>query len=561
MTYLRKFNKLLRRICQLKTNEYYSNAQILDQFIVRLKDKLIKKVYSHALKNLTTAIQQAKNYEMTMEEANRTKLVNLAIGETSLAAKKKIDQLTKKQSQQPQRYQSSQRRNQNNFGPPSNNQIQNCHYYQQQRNNQCYPPPQQFYYQPPPPTYYSPRSQYQSNYYQPVSQPIQQQYQQPPTQYYQVPARKLIPQNQFTSQNQYQINNNRINLNNQLNFCHTVLLKGRAAAQQQNPSYTSITISPARIAENANLSNIFLFEFEANESPFLLSNAAANEQKAITAMYTEAEIERKPIHLILDSESAGSIIIYQLIQQLKKNVDQPAQTIIVTADGMKKTPVGKIDNFLFTIDGITIPVKVLIINASQYQALVRNDWLQKANANLNWETQELTIFYQGQHARVPATCGTFNKRSEKVPAFEFEPKEEKPIIETFMALESTFNWADKTEQHIPLPSESDEYEIEFREPEAIEEIKVTPVYLIENQPALQLKYFNNNGQEIKPEKAHKIDAEYDLRYSGKNTFTLKPKSLTKINLKIALEIPLEAIVQITSRSSLASKKLILEEES
>ncbi|KAG9287187.1 hypothetical protein G9A89_001595 [Geosiphon pyriformis] len=79
---------------------------------------------------------------------------------------------------------------------------------------------------------------------------------------------------------------------------------------------------------------------------------------------------------------------------------------------------------------------------------------------------------------------------------------------------------------IPLPSENDEYEIKFRELE----------------PALQLKYFNNNGQRNKTRKR-------------KNTLILKPKLLTKINLKIALEIPPGAIVQIASRSSLASKKI------
>ncbi|KAG9300813.1 hypothetical protein G9A89_003162 [Geosiphon pyriformis] len=123
MTYFGKFNKLLRRFHQLETNEYYSNAQILDQFIAGLKDKLIKKVCPHAPKDLATAIQQAKNYKMAMEEANHTKLINLAIEETSSAAEEKIDQLTKKvenyftnqqqqqqleQSQQPQRYQSPQ---------------------------------------------------------------------------------------------------------------------------------------------------------------------------------------------------------------------------------------------------------------------------------------------------------------------------------------------------------------------------------------------------------------------------------------------------------------------
>ncbi|KAG9285003.1 hypothetical protein G9A89_009813 [Geosiphon pyriformis] len=117
ITYIEKFNKLLRQICQLETNDYYSNAQILDQFIAGLKDKLIKKVCPHAPEDLNSAIQHAKRYEMAMEEANHTKLVNLAIRETSLAAKKKIDQLTKKvenyftnqQQQQSQRYQPSQR--------------------------------------------------------------------------------------------------------------------------------------------------------------------------------------------------------------------------------------------------------------------------------------------------------------------------------------------------------------------------------------------------------------------------------------------------------------------
>ncbi|KAG9296044.1 hypothetical protein G9A89_011896 [Geosiphon pyriformis] len=278
MTYIGKFNKLLRQIRQLETNDYYSDAQILDQFIVGLKDKLIKKIRPHAPEDLNSAIQHAKKYKMAMEEANRTKLINLAIGETSSAAKEKIDQLTKK----------------------------------------------------------------------PTSQPIQQQYQQPPTQHYPVPARRLITQNQLTPQNQYQVNNNRIGSNNQLaprnfthprpnhyhtqssyltmpeeqNFHHTAPSEGRAVAQQQqNSSYTPTTIPPARIAENANLSDIFSFEFKANKSPFLLSNAAANEQKAITAMYTKTKVEGKTICLILDSGSTRSIITYQLIQQLKRNVD------------------------------------------------------------------------------------------------------------------------------------------------------------------------------------------------------------------------------------------------
>ncbi|KAG9303813.1 hypothetical protein G9A89_018710 [Geosiphon pyriformis] len=118
MTYLGRFNKLLRQIRQLETNNYYFDAQILDQFIAGLKNKLIKKVCPHASADLATTIRHAKSYEMAMEEANYTKLVNFAIGETSSAAEEKIDQFTKKvesyftnqqqQQQQLQKYQPPQ---------------------------------------------------------------------------------------------------------------------------------------------------------------------------------------------------------------------------------------------------------------------------------------------------------------------------------------------------------------------------------------------------------------------------------------------------------------------
>ncbi|KAG9287535.1 hypothetical protein G9A89_019596 [Geosiphon pyriformis] len=280
----------------------------IPEFPAELKDKLIKKVCPHALADLATAIRHAKSYEMAIEEANHTKLVNLAIGENNSAAKEKIDQLTKKQR---------------------------------------------------------------------------------PNHYYTQSSYLIIPE--------------------ESDFQPPALSEGEVAAPRSNSSNN--TIPPAQIAQNANLSDIFPFEFETNKSLFLFSNAAANEQKAITAMYTEAT----------------------LMQQLQRTVDRPAQTVIVTADGMKKTPVGEIDNFPFTINRITIPVKVLVMNAPQYQALVGNDWLLKANANLDWETQELKISYQGQYTIIPATY-------EKAPVFEFEEEKKMPLTETYMALGLTSNW-------------------------------------------------------------------------------------------------------------------------
>ncbi|KAG9304249.1 hypothetical protein G9A89_019811 [Geosiphon pyriformis] len=798
ITYLGRFNKLLRRIQQLETNDYYFDAQILDQFIAELKDKLIKKVCPHAPADLATAIKHVKSYEMAMEEANHIKLTNSqkklkATSQTNNNSNNnhkginphndttktildhhpktnlKIVIIVKFQDTGNEivgNYKETNKTGVINVTLHHNNPITNLHYQ---------------------PIIHQDHKIKTQQYQQPL--PIQP-YQTPPTQQYQVPAKRLVQHNQFTSQNQLQSKNNRINPNNQLvprnsgqhrpnhyhtqlsyltilkesDFQQTALSEGEVVTPRSNPS--NHIIPSAQIAQNANLSDIFSFEFEANESPFLLSNAAVNEQKAITAMYTEATVKGKPICLILDSGLAGSIITYQLMQQLKQNVDRPAQTVIVTADSMKKTPVREIDNFPFTIDGITI--------------------LVKANTNLNWETQELKLSYQGRYTIISTICGTFNKQSKKAPVFEFEEKKEMPLTETYMAFRSPSNWAEETEQEIfeesrewkkvrystpepqkeppyislkckdckkklsslgayispeeeyetctcyfcktcykerfgspkrsgkwdktscltcgemlseecnwidvairgevcnqtcqyallisekvrrgtpfdaaynsalnklyhyshdaeiifdlaitlineatqkdvyqmkkpeyieytmelagfdykdevetyyqiashtyltkeaqiqrlkqiniqlceecvmpcddqwclecyalsiSLPDENDENEIEFGVSELVEKLPTTPIYLLEKQPPLQLKYFDNHGQGIKPKKAHEIDAGYDLRYLGKDTLVLQSKFLTKINLKIALEIPPRAMVQIASRSSLASKEI------
>ncbi|KAG9302881.1 hypothetical protein G9A89_022297 [Geosiphon pyriformis] len=289
--YIAKIPEFTGKDNDTSPQEWLDKVQKAKNANAGLKDKLIKKVRPHALEDLATAIRHAKNYKIAIEEANHTKFVNLAIGKTSLAAEKKIDQLTKKDT--------------------GNEIAGNCK---------------------------------ETNKIGVINVILHH--------------NNLITNlyHQLIIHQDHKIKT--VTINQLHNQC------SKFAAPTSNPFNN--TILPTQIAQNANFSDIFPFEFEANELPFLLSNAVVNKQKAITAMYTEATVERKPIQLILDNGSAGSIITYQLIQQLQRTVDRPAQTVIVIADDMKKTPVGEIDNFSFTIDRITIPVKVLVMDAPQY---------------------------------------------------------------------------------------------------------------------------------------------------------------------------------------------------
>ncbi|KAG9292303.1 hypothetical protein G9A89_009115 [Geosiphon pyriformis] len=369
-----------------------------ETFIAELKDKLIKKVCSHAPADLATAIRHAKSNEMTMKEANYIKLTN---SQKRLKATLQTNNNSNNNHKDINPYNDATKTILD-YHPTTNLKIVIIVEFQDTGNEIV------GNYKETNKTGVINVTLYHNNlitnlYHQPIIHqdhkiktqqyqqllPIQP-YQTPLTQQYQILTRKLVQHNQFTPQNQLQSNNNRINSNNQLvprnsgqqrpnhyytqpsyltipeesNFQQTALSENEVVAPRSNPS--NHTISPAQIAQNVNLLDIFPFEFEANESPFLLSNAAVNKQKAITVMYTKATVEGKPICLILDSGLAGSIITYQLIQQLKQNINRPAQTVIVTADDMKKTTIGEIDDFPFTIDGITIPVKVLIMNAPQY---------------------------------------------------------------------------------------------------------------------------------------------------------------------------------------------------
>ncbi|KAG9302044.1 hypothetical protein G9A89_021088 [Geosiphon pyriformis] len=136
----------------------------------------------------------------------------------------------------------------------------------------------------------------------------------------------------------------------------------------QPSKQTKSNISPATITKDTTLATIFPFNIDNLNTHSLFSEAAINQDKPIMALYTNARVGGIDIKLILNSGSA---------------INCAATAQIITADGNTKTPIGEIDNFPFKINGIQIPTKVLIMEATQYQALVGNDWLSKANAALN----------------------------------------------------------------------------------------------------------------------------------------------------------------------------------
>ncbi|KAG9287277.1 hypothetical protein G9A89_008907 [Geosiphon pyriformis] len=140
--------------------------------------------------------------------------------------------------------------------------------------------------------------------------------------------------------------------------------------KQLKPNQNKLLISnifSATITNNKLLAAIFPFEFKEPSQIPLLSRAML-KKKPITAMYTNAKVNDQTIKLILDSGH---------------QVDCTTSTKIITANGMTKTPIGEINNFPIEVNDIIISIKILVMEATQYQALVGNDRLFKTNTMLD----------------------------------------------------------------------------------------------------------------------------------------------------------------------------------
>ncbi|KAG9284591.1 hypothetical protein G9A89_004633 [Geosiphon pyriformis] len=202
------------------------------------------------------------------------------------------------------------------------------------------------------------------------------------------------------------------------NYLSLLITPEDTPSNNQETNHTSTptnNILPATITKNKSLDAIFSFELK-KLSAMLLFSGVTFEEKPITTMYINVKVDGHSIKLILDSGLADSIITKQLINQLDCQVDRTASTQIITVNG---------------INSIIVPIKVLVMEATQYQALISNDWLSKTNVMLDWNMQELQLSQNSRHTYVPATCGHFKTTNMPAPLIKFKKKEKKPIWEAY----------------------------------------------------------------------------------------------------------------------------------
>ncbi|KAG9299688.1 hypothetical protein G9A89_006404 [Geosiphon pyriformis] len=399
--------------------DYYTVVQVLNQFIKRLWNSILRSVRPRHPTSLQDTITLTRDFESAEQEANHTQAVNLAINRTS-DINAKITQLSEKLTQKIEGFLAGTT---GTYQPPQ----------QRKNNNNSKYPQQQNYHGPKSrkpilatqisakhgtPIFYISESTAPICTTSPIhsttapellstttnntSNPSLLNFPLQPVQTNSGPSRPISRTFYF-------------GLIEDQGFDKSTPVEGGDIEQISQPSkQTKSNIPPVTITKDITLAAIFPFDINNLNTHSLFSGTAINQDKPITALYTDARVRGIDIKLILNSGSAGSIITKQLIDQLGRQVDCAATTQIITVNENTKTPIREIDNFLFEINGIQIPTKVLVIEATQYQALIGNDWLQ--------------------HAQVPAICRHFKNQCTKKPLIEFKDTSMPPTIKTYQVL-------------------------------------------------------------------------------------------------------------------------------
>ncbi|CAG8702529.1 8747_t:CDS:2, partial [Cetraspora pellucida] len=113
------------------------------------------------------------------------------------------------------------------------------------------------------------------------------------------------------------------------------------------------------------------------------------------------KIHDKDIPLIVDSGSSGSVVTSHLLQELGIRIEHPSVVNMINIHGESKRAIGEISNFPFSVSGIEISIDVIVTDATSYCAIVGNDWLAKVNAAINWNSSDMTIYWDGKEITVP----------------------------------------------------------------------------------------------------------------------------------------------------------------
>ncbi len=122
-----------------------------------------------------------------------------------------------------------------------------------------------------------------------------------------------------------------------------------------------------------------------------------------TSAYVTCQITNYPVNAIVDTGAGTSIIAKHVLDRLGWEIEKPAKTILVIADGSRSTPLGEVTEVPVTFGNETISIDMIVTASETYQIILGNNWLVKAKANIDLQRECMTFLSRGRKFRVPVS--------------------------------------------------------------------------------------------------------------------------------------------------------------
>ncbi|CAG8781668.1 772_t:CDS:1, partial [Acaulospora morrowiae] len=120
-----------------------------------------------------------------------------------------------------------------------------------------------------------------------------------------------------------------------------------------------------------------------------------------TAAKCYVRVGDKTMVAVLDTGAAVSIITKRLADKLRLTINEKSTSVVVTANRTRERTLGKIKDVGITIQGVTIPVKLRVIESRDETLLLGTDWFQKTKARIHFDEQKIFLRYQGKELEIP----------------------------------------------------------------------------------------------------------------------------------------------------------------
>ena len=132
---------------------------------------------------------------------------------------------------------------------------------------------------------------------------------------------------------------------------------------------------------------------------------AATEKRVITSAYADALINGRIAETVIDTGAARSMMAKSFADRIGWEIEEPADSIYITADGKEVTPLGKFLDVPVKFGEVTVTVDMSVSDADTYDVILGNDWLRKAKATIDVNAEKMMIMAKGIKQRVNLSMG------------------------------------------------------------------------------------------------------------------------------------------------------------